>query len=277
MKPENTLSMQSSLLQKSAFGMLKAITAPRSTLSWVVRGHLAKDPVYISQSYWFSGQLPRLQLNKVFPGIEGAEIVLPRAFDRKSAASITASINLEEACNLAAIAKWTKPRTVLEIGTSDGNTALLLASNLDQGGQVVTVDLPPDFDMAKQSSLGFPDGELNLTPRDQLARQYQGHPVSARIRQVYGDSATLDWNSLGGPFDLAFIDGCHTEEYVRSDSENALRQLAPGGIIVWHDYGMITDVSKVVDQFASQTQAMKVYAIEGTRLAVGVDERATRR
>ena len=119
-------------------------------------------------------------------------------------------------------------------------------------GEVVTVDLPPDFVMAKQDSLTYSDVELNLTQRDQLGRQYQGHRLSARIRQVYGDSAALDWNSFGGPFDLVFIDGCHSEVYVSSDSRNAMNHLAPGGVIVWHDYGMIPAVSNVVDQLAHE-------------------------
>jgi predicted O-methyltransferase YrrM len=104
----------------------------------------------------------------------------------------------------------------LEIGTYDGNTALVLATNVGADGTVVTVDLPPDFGVEKRDSLVYSDVELNLTPREQLARQYQGHRLSSRIRQVYGDSAQIDWNALGGPFDLVFIDGCHSEPYVEA-------------------------------------------------------------
>ena len=159
---------------------------------------------------------------------------------------------------------------MLEIGTSDGNTALVLAANVAPGSEVVTLDLPPDFDMAKQDSLTYSNVELNLTPRDQLGRQYRGHGLSARIRQFYGDSAALNWSVFGGPFDFVFIDGCHSEAYVRSDSRNALNHLAPRGVIVWHDYGMIPAVSNVVDRVAREITTMKVYALEGTRLAVGL-------
>ena len=267
---QEELCMQSSFIQKSVFGLVKAITAPRASLSWLLRGHLAKDDVFVSQTYWFTGALPRVALNKILPGVEKAEVVLPRAFDRKSAASITASISVDEACHLAAITKCRGVGKALEIGTSDGNTALVLAANLAPEGEVVTVDLPPDFDIKKRDLLAYADGEFNLTERDQLGRQYQGHPLAARIRQIYGDSGALDWNSLGGPFDLVFIDGCHSEAYVRSDSRNAMEHLVPGGVIVWHDYGMIAEVSKVVDQLAREVKTMKVYAIEGTRLAVGL-------
>jgi hypothetical protein len=49
-----------------------------------------------------------------------------------------------------------------------------------------------------------------------------------------------------------------------------MKQLASRGVIVWHDYGMIPEVSNVVDRFAHEIPAMKVYALEGTRLAIGV-------
>src|SRR5207237_5738511 len=102
----------------------------------------------------------------------------------------------------------------LEVGTYDGNTALLLAANRSTDGRVVTIDLPPDFTATRQAQLAFADGELNLTDRNQLGRQMRSHPLAVRIRQVYGDSADLDWAALGGPFDLVFIDGCHSEAYV---------------------------------------------------------------
>jgi predicted O-methyltransferase YrrM len=270
MKSPSELCMGSSFIRKSVFGLSKAITSPRSSLSWLLRGHLAKDKLFVSQTYWFTGTLPRVPLTEILVGVQEAEVVLPRAFDRKSAASISASITVEEACHLGAIANYVKAVKALEIGTSDGNTALVLAANVAATGEVVTIDLPPDFVMAKQDSLIYSDVELNLTQRDQLGRQCRGHRLSARVRQVYGDSAALDWNTLGGPFDLVFIDGCHSEAYVRSDSRNAMNHLTPGGTIVWHDYGMIPEVSKVVDEIANEVPAMKVYALEGTRLAVGL-------
>lgn len=266
MKVWNALSMESSFARKMLFAGTKAIAHPRSTLSWIFRGHLAKDPVFVSQMYWFTGVLPRVALSKVFPGIEESEIVLPRAFDRKGGTSIS----VEEACQLGAVVKHIKARKVLEIGTYDGNTALVLAANVDAAGVVVTVDLPPDFSTDEQDSLAYSDGEFNLTPRNELGRQYKTHNLEARIKQVYGDSGKLDWGTLGGPFDLVFIDGCHTEAYVRSDSENAMKHLASGGIILWHDYGMISAVSNVVDAFAQEAGAVKVYVLEGTRMAVAL-------
>jgi predicted O-methyltransferase YrrM len=252
---------------KILYALWQGISRPRSAAAWVRRGHLAKDRVFIKQMQWFTGGLPRIPLAELLPESKSVEISLPHAFNR----TFGTSISTEEACHLCAITKCLKAKKVLEIGTFDGNTALALAANLVDGGEVVTVDLPPDFDAEKQAgSLTFSDGFLNLTPREQLGRQAHGHALSSRIKQVYGDSAALDWSSLGGPFDLIFIDGSHTEAYVRSDSQNALRQLADGGAIVWHDYAMIPEVSKVVDSLAREVRHLRIYALEGTRLAVGL-------
>jgi predicted O-methyltransferase YrrM len=247
-------------------GITQAVTNPRSTWSWILRGYLARDPVFVSQTYWFTGTLPRVPLSEALPGIENVEVVLPRAFDRKRGTSTS----VEEASHLGAIARFTGATKALEIGTFDGNTTLILAANLAPGGRVVTVDLPPDFGVDNKGSLAFTDVELNLTERDQLGRQYKGHALSTRITQVCGDSGSMNWDTLGGPFNLIFIDGCHSEAYVRSDTENALKHLSPKGLIVWHDYGMIPDVSTVVDQFARENNRLRVFAVEGTRLAIGL-------
>jgi hypothetical protein len=53
---------------------------------------------------------------------------------------------------------------------------------------------------------------------------------------------------------------------VKSDTENALKILARGGVVVWHDYGQIPSVSRCVDEFAGR---LKARALRGTRLAVG--------
>ena len=36
--------------------------------------------------------------------------------------------------------------------------------------------------------------------------------------------------------DFAFVDGSHSYDYVKNDTEKLLRLLAPSGVIVWHDY-----------------------------------------
>ena len=35
---------------------------------------------------------------------------------------------------------------------------------------------------------------------------------------------------------LAFIDGSQSYEYVKNDTEKVLPLMAPGGVVLWHDY-----------------------------------------
>jgi len=259
--------MNESKISKLATAVGGIVAHPRKSASWVWRGSLAKDRIFVTQTYWFTGTLPRVPLVEFLPATRRAEVSIPNAFERK----FGTSISLEEAGHLGAIARSLPAKKVLEIGTYDGNSALVLATNSHPDAMVVTVDLPPDWDPTKdQSALAFSSEPINLTDRGQLGRQIREHPAAARVKQVFGDSGALDWSKFGGPFDLIFIDGCHTEKYVESDTRNALRVLAPGGIIVWHDYGMIADVSQVVDRFARELGNMRFAALEGTRLALAI-------
>ena len=54
--------------------------------------------------------------------------------------------------------------------------------------------------------------------------------------QHFGDSRTFDYSNLPGPFDVIFIDGRHEREYIDNDTQKTLGLLAPGGVMVWHDY-----------------------------------------
>jgi predicted O-methyltransferase YrrM len=157
--------------------------------------------------------------------------------------------------------------SILEIGTFDGNTALNLAVNAKRKGHVTTVDLPTDSDGLL--SYDVPLRCRNVTNLREVGVQYKGTRYEGNIRQVLCDSAKLDWEKLG-PFDLVFIDGCHHYDYVKTDTANSMKRLNQQGLIVWHDYGMIRDVSRLVDETA---RTMRVFALRGGRLAVGLPGR----
>jgi len=253
-------------LAKLSYVLTKSVKHPRRSFSDLWVAHLARDRGQAQLPVWLFGELPRLPLNQALPGSEEIEVRLPRALDRLFGTSITP----DEACCLCAIERHLKARNVLEIGTFDGNTTLALAANVDDGGTVTTVDLPRDFDLTRDRELlAHEHARVNLTPRDRLGRQFETHPLAARIRQVFGDSAALDWGTLGGPFDLIFIDGAHSAAYVESDTANALEHLRTPGAIVWHDYGLYEDVSAVVDRLTVEGRELRLFAIERTRLAVG--------
>lgn len=61
-------------------------------------------------------------------------------------------------------------------------------------------------------------------------------PSGGKITQLLGDSTTFDYTPHQGRCDLVFVDAAHSYDFVRSDTANAFKLLAPGGVILWHDY-----------------------------------------
>ena len=208
---------------------------------------------------WSFGELKREPLNAVFPGIEHVDVRVVRSYDREPLLSMTPA----EVLAIGAMVRGLRPERILEIGTFEGNTTVNLAANAPSGAHVFTLDLPPDW--GRRYSLDVLDIHYNAATGSHTGRQFTDSHHANRITQLWGDSAEFDWDEHG-PFDFILIDGCHTYEYAVSDTRNALRVLRPGGAIVWHDYGMLEDVSRAVDDMAGR---IRVRVIQGTRLAVG--------
>ena len=242
------------------------IVSPRHAIEFALRraipfGIPFKDLEAYRISTWRHGRIPRVHISQIFPGIETVNVNLVNLYQRK----IGLSMDAAEVMALCAFEKLIDARNVLEIGTYDGNTTLNLAANLPAHGRVTTIDLPQNWD--RRFLYDVPGNYWNVTDRNRIGIQFQGTQYEGQIRQVLGDSAAVDWHELNPPFDLIFIDGCHYRDYVKADTENALRNLRPGGVIVWHDYGDIKDVSSVVDEMAHK---ISVQIVRGTRLAVGL-------
>lgn len=145
------------------------------------------------------------------------------------------NVTLPELLAIAALVRHRRPRTILEIGTFDGNTALQMAGNASADARVFTLDLPPD--RAPAAPLD-PRDHAYVRDAERHRRKYERSPLAARITQWLGDSATFDFAAaLGGrPVDLAFVDGSHAYDYVRGDTARILPLMAPGGLVLWHDY-----------------------------------------
>jgi predicted O-methyltransferase YrrM len=207
---------------------------------------------------WSSGKLPRRSLNDLFPGIDAVDVVVKVPYKRV----VGTATDIGEVVCLSSVLKYKDARRVLEIGTNDGFNALNLAANLEAPDSVVcTVDLPVDDSSRGQIT--------NACDPSIVGIQFRNQKEAARIRQVYGDSTQIDWKTLGGPFDLIFIDGCHDRAFVEKDSRRALENLARGGVIFWHDYGIMPDVSNAVDGL---DMPAGIAAVRGTRLAVYCDQ-----
>lgn len=138
-----------------------------------------------------------------------------------------------EAMALLAILAAEHPKEVLEIGTYMGHTTRAMAENLP-GSVIHTVDLPPDFESRPVANGSPPKDDFHLIERRQVGREFNQRTFPAQIVQHFGDTATMDFQNLGKPT-FFFIDGSHTYEYCKQDSEKCFALCGGKGTFLWHD------------------------------------------
>lgn len=124
-------------------------------------------------------------------------------------------MSLDERLFLYALVRGTAPRRVLEIGTSQGGSAWIIASALEENGVGELAGIEP-------------------LPRIEL-------PFSAfhgRFQLVQGTSPEVVPEAsrrLGGPFDLVLVDGIHVYEHAALDIRASLAHMSPTGYLLFHD------------------------------------------
>ena len=139
----------------------------------------------------------------------------------------------EQALCLVAIAVDEMPHELLEIGTYMGHTTRLLAENLPNS-VIHTVDLPESFSPDNDPDKMLPKDDLHLVARRVVGREFRGQPCARNIRQHFGDSANWDFGKAGKAT-FFFIDGGHTYEYCKNDSEKCFALCGGKGVFLWHD------------------------------------------
>jgi predicted O-methyltransferase YrrM len=108
---------------------------------------------------------------------------------------------------------------ILELGTWEGDTTLLLSHYFDK---VYTVDIQPKV-------------ELHID----------------NVVQICADSLKYDtYAAIPPPIHLAFIDGGHEYTNVVTDTFHALRLITNGGLIVFHDVASWPDVKLALDDLS---------------------------
>ncbi|HEX5970935.1 MAG TPA: class I SAM-dependent methyltransferase [Gemmatimonadaceae bacterium] len=171
-----------------------------------------------------------------------------------------------EAWVLAVLAR--RSTLMFEFGTCTGKTAYLWARNSPPGARVVTLTLAPDdvSSYQRESSDDASDVQFALRESSHTDFLYSGSPVDGKVEQLFGDSKTFDVSPWEGRCDLVFVDGSHAYSYVVSDSEKALRLVAPGGLVLWHDYAGPRHAPGVYRALNELAGRMPLVRIEGTTL-----------
>ena len=200
------------------------------------------------------------------PQVAWSEVLARRAIRLVETDKADGNVNLAELAVLAQAAAQIPPGgIVVEIGTFDGRTTLNLALNADEAS-VFTLDLPPD----ERAAFSLAPGERQYVDKPRPGARFRDcgpawRGAAGRITQLLGDSATFEWSPYDGRAGLVFVDGSHAYEYVRKDSQTAMRLVAKGGIVLWHDYGRWEGVSRALDELEAERR-LGLRHIAGTSL-----------
>lgn len=169
-----------------------------------------------------------------------------------------------EAVALLSILVAEAPREVLEIGTLMGHTATRMAESLESA-TIHTVDLPIDYAREHDPEITLPKDDFHLIASRVVGREYQGRACAARIHQHLCDTATWDFQEAGHPT-FFFIDGSHTYEYCKNDSEKCFALCGGQGLFLWHDcdWGH-PGVEQLISEWREQGRDIR--RISGTSIA----------
>lgn len=132
-------------------------------------------------------------------------------------------------------------RSVLEIGINRGETAKKLLDACPGIERYMGVEITKD-------------SVLSMNPHQQGERERAGENVAdvasddKRLSTFVSKNGSRDFQSVV-KYDLVFIDGNHAYEWVKHDTELAKRLDAR--VVVWHDYGTESGVTRVVDEVGS--------------------------
>jgi predicted O-methyltransferase YrrM len=175
---------------------------------------------------------------------------------------------LEQLACLALLTSALQPKTVFEIGTFRGRTALNFALNAPDNAKVYTLDLPPDNDMRDAARQQTNTSDARIISQSLTGCDYEGSDVAHKITQLFGDSRSFDFEPYYDQVDLVYVDGAHDYDAVVRDSENAMRMLRPGGYVLWDEFCNYGDYNDITRAVLDTVPTGEVVQVENTQLAV---------
>ena len=150
------------------------------------------------------------------------------------AEQVDGNVTLLELLVLNTLVARLSPDVLFEIGTFDGRTTLNLTANAKAGAQTFTLDLLRE-ELSK-TAYTLDSYDIQYADKQVSGQRFSSTRWNKQIVQLFGDSAKFDFTPYHGKVGFVFIDGSHAYDYVKSDSDVALRLVAHPAFIVWHDY-----------------------------------------
>jgi predicted O-methyltransferase YrrM len=173
---------------------------------------------------------------------------------------------VDELAVLASVTCALRPSAVFEIGTFVGRTTSVFILNAP-GARVFSVDLPLDTRPEALAGDGYLETDVALVTRRRVGAFLHDAGLADRYTQILCDSRALDPSQHLGSVELAFIDGAHTAEYVRNDTEKVAAMMAERGLVFWHDYGGIGRFRDLTAYLEMLARRIEIYRVPDTTLA----------
>ena len=125
------------------------------------------------------------------------------------------------------------PAIAVEIGTFNGATTAAMALNAPNA-TIHTVDLPLDYLIESEDGAAIPKDDFHLIKGRKVGEAYKTLSGVYNIKQHFVDSATWDFEEVKGA-SFFFIDGSHTYEYAKNDTEKCISVAGSNARFVLHD------------------------------------------
>lgn len=139
---------------------------------------------------------------------------------------------------LSMLSHLVKPKTIVEIGTFTGYSALCLAEGLAEGGMLHTIDI---------------DAKLSETVSRYIEKARMQHRITLHHKPALEVIPTLP-----EPFNLVFIDA--DKENYPNYFDAVIDKMQPGGLIIADNVLWSGDVLRPAKEHDEQTRALVEYA-----------------
>ena len=147
------------------------------------------------------------------------------------------NLSAEELIAISSLIQTNSPKNLVEIGTFNGLTTLHMALNTSQEAKIHTLDLSTLKDYPKEAL--DPEDIKYISYNFKGNKHYKNTLYNHKIIEYEGNSLTYPFFNFiqeGVKIDFIFIDGGHSYQVVKNDTEKSLKILKEDGILIWHDY-----------------------------------------
>jgi predicted O-methyltransferase YrrM len=157
-----------------------------------------------------------------------------------------------------------KKKNIFEFGTCSGKTTYLFALNSSPTANIYTITLDPSILNAKRlKNTGSSKAQKYAIQESQYTEYMFSNTVEEKkIELILSDSRDLSIERFKKKMDLIFIDGGHTYELIKNDSELAFQMISKNGIIFWHDYDprkkSKRDVCKYINKISKEKKIKRI-------------------